>query len=144
MSQYQSSFKCTTDYTILHFGFSFRSATWYEIYETSILTGCVRQNENPNNIKIVKEPLLALKQTVHQQKVLDLSFNLAPWKWVWHYQEGVRMTCCKRTFFTPRAPMLFAARGHGGLLVEPCPLSGSQIKAEIKGFLLMYCLFLYY
>ena len=26
----------------------------------------------------------------------------------------------------------------------PNPLSGCQIKAEIKGFLLMYCLFLYY
>ena len=40
--------------------------------------------------------------------------------------------------------MLFAAGGRGGLLVKPCPLSGSQIKAEIKGFLLMYRLFLYY
>ena len=40
--------------------------------------------------------------------------------------------------------MLFAAGGRGGLLVKPRPLSGSQIKAEIKGFLLMYCLFLCY
>ena len=40
--------------------------------------------------------------------------------------------------------MLFAAGGRGGLLVKPCPLLRSQIKAEIKGFLLMYCLFLYY
>ena len=40
--------------------------------------------------------------------------------------------------------MLFAAGGRGGLLVKPRPLSGSQIKAEIKGFLLMYRLFLYY
>ena len=37
--------------------------------------------------------------------------------------------------------MLFAAGGRGGLLVKPCPLSGSQIKAEIKGFLLMYHFF---
>ena len=40
--------------------------------------------------------------------------------------------------------MLFTARGRGGLLVKPRPLSGSQMKAEIKGFLLMYRLFLYY
>ena len=40
--------------------------------------------------------------------------------------------------------MLFAARGRGGLLIMPRPLSGCQIKAEIKGFLLMYRLFLYY
>ena len=39
--------------------------------------------------------------------------------------------------------MLFAAGGRGGLLVKPCPLSGFQIKAEIKGFLLMYRLFQY-
>ena len=40
--------------------------------------------------------------------------------------------------------MLFTARGCGGLLIMPRPLSGCQIKAEIKGFLLMYHLFLYY
>ena len=53
-------------------------------------------------------------------------------------------TCRTRTFFTPRAPMLFAARGRGALLIMPRPLSERQIKAEIKGFLLRYCLFLYY
>ena len=41
-------------------------------------TGCVRQNENPTKFKIVKEPLLVQKQTIHQQKVLDLGFNLTP------------------------------------------------------------------
>ena len=40
--------------------------------------------------------------------------------------------------------MLFTERGRGGLLVKPGPLSGSQIEAEIKVFLLMYRLFLYY
>ena len=30
--------------------------------------------------------------------------------------------------------MLFTARGRGSLLVMPRPLSGCQIKAEIKGF----------
>ena len=53
------------------------------------------------------------------------------------------MTCCKRTFFTPRAPMLFAARGRGSLMIMPRPLLGCQIKAEIKDFLLMYRLFQY-
>ena len=36
----------------------------------------------------MKEPLLVAKQTIPQQKALDLSFNLAPWKWAWHYQEA--------------------------------------------------------
>ena len=27
------------------------------------------------------------------QIALILSFNMAPWKWVWHHQEGVTMTC---------------------------------------------------
>ena len=40
--------------------------------------------------------------------------------------------------------MLLAAGGLGALLIIPRPLSGCQIKAEIKGFLLMYPLFLYY
>ena len=40
--------------------------------------------------------------------------------------------------------MLFAARRRGALLIMPRPLSGCQIKAEIKGFLLRYRLFLYY
>ena len=44
------------------------------------------------------------------------------------------MICRKRTFFTPRAPMLFAARGRGALLMMPRPLLRCQIKAEIKGF----------
>ena len=107
-------------------------------------TGCASHFENLTNFKIVKEPLLVLKQTIPQQKALDLSFNLAPWKWAWHYQEGVTMTCHKRTFFTPRAPMLFAASERGALLMMPCPLLACQIKAEITGFLLRYCLFLYF
>ena len=85
-----------------------------------------------------------MKQMILQQKALDFSFNLAPWKWAWHYQEGVTMTFCKRSFFTSRAPMLFAARGCDALLIMPCPLLGCQIKAEIKGFLLRYRLFLCY
>ena len=37
-------------------------------------TGCVRQNENPTEFKIVNEPLLVQKQMLHQQKALDLSY----------------------------------------------------------------------
>ena len=37
---------------------------------------------------MLKEPLLVQKQTIHQQKALNFSFNLTPWKWAWHYQEG--------------------------------------------------------
>ena len=40
--------------------------------------------------------------------------------------------------------MLFAVRGRGAVLMMPHPLLGCQIKAEIKGFLLMYRSFLYY
>ena len=47
-----------------------------------------------------------------------------------HYHEGVRMTCRKITFFTPRAPMLFAASGRGALLMMPRPLSGCQIRSR--------------
>jgi hypothetical protein len=40
--------------------------------------------------------------------------------------------------------MLFAARGRDAFLIMPRPFSGCQIKAEIKDFLLMCCLFLCY
>jgi hypothetical protein len=39
--------------------------------------------------------------------------------------------------------MLFMARRCGALLMMPRPLLGCQIKAEGKGFLLIYLLFLY-
>ena len=110
----------------------------------SYSTGCDSHFRNPVVFNILKEPLLVQKQTLHQQKVLDLSFNLAPWKWAWHCHEAATPSCPKITFFTSRAPMLFAARGRDALLIMPRPLSGCQIKAEIKGFLLMYHLFLYY
>ena len=106
-------------------------------------TGCVRQNENPTNFKIVKELLLVQNHRIHQQKALDFSFNLKPWKWAWHDQEGVTPSRPPKPFFTSRAPTLFAARGRGALLIMPRPLSGSQMKAEIQGFLLMYRMVLY-
>ena len=81
--------------------------------------------------KIWKESMLNLKQTIHQEKALDLSFNLAPEKWAWHYQEGVTMTCRKRTFFTPRRPMLSAARGRGALLIKSRPLLAQGLFADV-------------
>ena len=49
-----------------------------------------------------------------------------------------------KDFFAPRPPMLFAARGCYAVLMMPRPILRCQIKAEIKGFLLMYRLFLYF
>ena len=43
-----------------------------------ISTGCDSHFRNPVVFNILKEPLLVQKQTLHQQKVLDLSFDLAP------------------------------------------------------------------
>ena len=68
---------------------------------------------------------------------------------IWHPESGRgnirRAWPChrrQRVKNPSRAPMLFAARERGGLLVMPRPLSGCQMKAEIQGFLLIYCLFL--
>ena len=64
-------------------------------------------------VQNLEEPMLVLKQTIPQQKALDLSFNLTPWKWAWHYRMGAMPSFPKITFFTPHGPMLFATRGHG-------------------------------
>ena len=61
----------------------------------------------------LKEPMLVLKQMIPQKKALILSFKMTTWKWVWHYHEAATPSCSKRTIFTPHAPMLFTARGHG-------------------------------
>ena len=44
----------------------------WESPETS--TGCGSQNENHVNFKILKEPMLVLKQTILHMKALDLSY----------------------------------------------------------------------
>ena len=41
-------------------------------------TGCKSQFRKIFGFKNWKEPMLVLKQTIPQQKALDLSFNLAP------------------------------------------------------------------
>ena len=58
--------------------FSSKLQSCYQILLNYLPTGCVRQNENHANFKIVKELTLVLKQTIPQQKALNLSFNLTP------------------------------------------------------------------
>jgi hypothetical protein len=69
---------------------------------------------------------------------------------IWHPKRGrgiimrlPRPPALKGVKNPPRPPMLFTTRRCGALLIMPHPFSGCQIKAEIKGFLLTYCLFLY-
>ena len=112
--------------------FLFKFHHFYEIVEIIFF-----ENFPPAFFNILKEPLLVQKQTIHQQKALDLSFNLTPYKWAWHYHEAATPSFPKITFFTLRAPMLFVARGRDTLLIMPRPISRCQIKAEIKGFMLM-------
>ena len=85
-------------------------------------TGCKSQFRKIFEFKNWKEPMLVLKQTIPQQKALDLSFNLAPWKWAWHYHEGATPSCPKITLFTQNAPLLFAASRRDTLLILPPPL----------------------
>ena len=59
----------------------FKFHHFYEIAEIMFF-----ENFPPAFLNCLKEPLLVQKQTIHQLKALDLSFNLAPCKWVWHDQ----------------------------------------------------------
>ena len=47
----------------------------------------------------------------------------------WQYYGGVTTIFSKRTFLPPRAPMLFAARGRGALLIMPRPQNCHLQKA---------------
>ena len=51
------------------------SATWLGLI---YYTGCASHFGNLTNFNILKEPLLVKKQTIHQQKALDLSFFWDP------------------------------------------------------------------
>ena len=43
-----------------------------------VYTGCKSDIWKKVQVNILKKPLVVLKQTIHQQKALDLSFNMAP------------------------------------------------------------------
>ena len=69
---------------------------------------------------------------------------------IWHPESGrgiimrlPRPPALKKVKKPRRPPPFFTARRRGALLRMPRPLWGSQIKAGIQGFLLMYRLFLY-
>ena len=67
-------------------------------------TGCNSIFRKIFEFKICKDPMLVVKQMRPQQIALDLSFNLAPWKWAWHYQEAAtpprreKHRCARRVF----------------------------------------------
>jgi hypothetical protein len=102
------------------------------------------ENFSPAFFNNLREPLIVQKQTISRQKAPDFSFNLAPWKWAWYYQEGA--TLARREKYTDAwgKKSYFRTGGRDSLMILPCQLSGCQIKAEIKGFFLVYCLFQYY
>ena len=68
--------------------------TLEENFRIKIISTISQNEENYENIfsqasfNILKQLLLVQKQTLHQQKGLDLSFYLASWKWAWHDREG--------------------------------------------------------
>ena len=91
----------------------------------------------------MREPLIVQKQVIHQQKALDLSFNLAHQKWAWLYQEGATPSRREKHRSAWGKKSSFTATHLHALLIMPRPLSRCQIKAEIKDFLLKYHLFQY-
>ena len=108
-----------------------------------VYTGCKSRIRKMFEFKIWKKPMLVLKQTIHQQKDLDFSFNLAPWKWVWHHQDAATPSRREKHRSARGKKSFCVAGGQGSLMIMPRPLSGCQIKAKIKDFLLMYPLFQY-
>ena len=59
--------------------FSFRKLHSIVYLQIQCLQGVKAYSEKIFVFKIWKETMLVLKQTIHQQKALDLSFNLIPW-----------------------------------------------------------------
>jgi hypothetical protein len=54
---------------------------------------------SPAFFSILKEPMLVQKQTIHQQKALDLSFLETESLRVWHYQENATPSRRKSIFY---------------------------------------------
>ena len=112
------------------------------------VTGCGSHFENPTNFKILKEPLLVQKQTLHQQKALDISYlepegqgrGIIMRAWQCHRRQRVKKppSTCKKS--TKNA---FCAKWAWHPHDTATPLCFQFQIAEIQSFLLMYCLFLY-
>ena len=107
-----------------------------------ICTGCVRQNENPTSFKILKEPLLIQRQTLHQQKALDLCYleleakgsMTSPVSQRCHRRQGVKnppRTCRKST------KNVFCAKGAWHPHDTATTFSFQLQMTEIMSFLLM-------
>ena len=97
---------------------------------------------------IAKEPMLVQKQTIPQKKALDLSFNLTSWKGAWHYQDGATPSRREKhillNFMGAEGFWLLAFYEISRTkFFELQSLLRCQIKAEIKGFLLMYSVLKY-
>jgi hypothetical protein len=92
---------------------------------------------------ILKEPLLVQKQTIHQQKALDLSFLETENLRAWYYQEDATPARREKHRWAWGKKSSFTASHRHALLIMPRPFSGCHMKAEIKGFLLVYRLFQY-
>ena len=84
---------------------------------------------SPAFFNILKEPLVVKKQTIPQQKALDLSFDLAPQKWAWHYQEGTTNSRREKHRCAWGKKSYFRAGEHGAFPMMPRPLLGCQIEA---------------
>ena len=91
----------------------------------------------PAFFSILKEPILVQKQTIHQQKGLDLSFLETESLRAWHYQEDATPSRREKHRCAWGKKKYFTASHRQALLIIPRPLSGCHIKAEIRGFLLM-------
>ena len=111
-------------------------------------TGCVRQNENPTDFKIVKEPLLVQKQMLHQQKALDLCY-LEPERQVFSLRNVSQRSNRRQEVKNQKRGLkfnkiCFRAKRAWHPLDNATPLSFQLQIAEIMSFPLMYCLFLYF
>ena len=90
------------------------------------------ENFPPAFFNILREPLLLQKQTIHQQKGLDLSFLQTQILRAWHDQEGAtpsrrekhRCAWGKKSYFTASHP-------HALMIVPcPCPSGSKQLKSR--------------
>ena len=80
----------------------------------------------PTFFNILKEPLIVQKQTIPQQKALDLSFNLVPRKWAWRYQEGATPSRREKQRCAWGIKSYFGVGGRGSLFFKMSNLGLDQ------------------